>query len=156
MQIDLERLSRTEMELRNRVERSPTNADARRDLAWCLILLAMYHAGLEQSEAGAVSRGDGSDTSGAECCEDEIQSIKGRSESRSADQFLCEHLWHAQVLDMLPASRQVMRELPSDIGLAHVIGGADMASKVSSKYEAALRRLISDLEDPNHDALGGK
>jgi hypothetical protein len=146
MHIDVDSLLRTESELRERVEGAPANAEARRDLACCLILLAMYQAGIEQT------------TGRADCGDSAPDALMAstRVANRSAEQLLHEHLWHAQVLNMLPSARQITGPAFYDMGIGRLVGATLLASQVKSKYDEALRRLIADLQDPSQETLSGE
>ena len=152
MHIDVERLWRTETELRDRVENSPGNTQARQDLAWCLILLAMYQAGLEKSGArpSTARLTLSSGAAGAAESSEHAESI-----DRSAEQLLCEHLWHSQVLDMLPRERTASTSRSTTLPIDDLIGAAPLAREMRRKYETALRSLIADLQDPQRSTLGG-
>ena len=136
LQIDMDSLWRTENELRQRVEGAPANVEARRDLAWCLMLLAMYQAGFEQAMQWRET--DSAATESLDASSDE--------ESQSAEQLLLEHLWHAHVLKVLPSPSQSKCPAFCDLGIGQIVGAPLLSAKVKSKFEDAMRRLIADLQ----------
>jgi len=135
--MDVLNLWQVENELRARVERSPSNAEARRDLACCLVLLAMYQAGYEDN-GGAGHAYLGEEHNGTP------------DNSRSSSELFREHLWHLHVLKMLPSHKE---GAASDyINVPSVIGMLPLTMEVKGKYETAFRRFLADLQSPDQDA----
>ncbi len=128
----------TESELRARVENAPTNAEARRDLAWCLVLLAMYKAGVEQSEQEQAESGI---AAGSAAESPEID--------RTSSDLFREHLWHLQVLRMLPSRKDVLRTDVVDI--TKMLGLPPVSAEIKTKYDSAFRRLVSDIQSADSD-----
>ncbi|HEY3329613.1 MAG TPA: hypothetical protein VGK19_06290 [Capsulimonadaceae bacterium] len=120
-----------EHELRARVDKSPANAEARRDLACCLVLLAMYQAGYEDHDENSTHV--------------EPSAASSRPVAlRSSSELFREHLWHLHVLKMLPSHKEVTA---SDyINLPSVLGMIPMTSEVKAKYELAFHRFLNDLQ----------
>jgi hypothetical protein len=127
----------TESELRARVENAPANAEARRDLAWCLVLLAMYQAGIEDR-----------DSDGAGLVDDETDEDV-ESDTRSSSELFREHLWHMQVLRMLPNRKDVLRSDVVDV--TKMLGLSPVSAEIKTKYDTAFRRLVADLQSSDTD-----
>ena len=134
--MDVLNLWQVESELRARVERSPANAEARRDLACCLVLLAMYQAGYEDHD------GPGHAYLG----EDHSATV---ASSRTSTELFREHLWHLHVLKILPAHKDVTNG--DYINVPSILGMLPMTSEVKSKYETAFRRFLADLQTTDFD-----
>jgi len=144
MSINLEELYEVEQTLKKIVEDAPTNVKARRGLADCLVLLAMFRAGQEAM--------------GSDNIPDTPQPLNpsGKTASRSSTELLKEHLWHLRVLEMLPGDSSNQKPKQEEPLSRHLRLSAGLESDVQKKHEDALRRMLADIRNITSTGIPNK
>jgi len=130
--MDISSLRSAERSLRDLVDACPESADARRDLAWCLLVQVFYRAGYEDCFRRVTA-------------EDNNQAAEESLDFRSITEMLAECLWQATVLPSLTSDDAARIERDRLISIARMAGRSDDVEAAQLRGDQALRDLIRDL-----------
>jgi hypothetical protein len=134
-EMDITALRRAERALRALVDASPEATDARRDLAWCLLLQVFYWAGYEDCVHRMSEMQQGVESPREELIPD-----------RPISELLAECLWQATILPAISSDEATRVDRERLISLAKMAGRAREVDAAQRRGDQVLRVLIRDID----------